>query len=297
MNKIKALYRLLSLIVNNQKFLKKHRNSIVISSMQKSGTNYLRLLLSNYFFNLLTKTEVFENLEYDRMHSELFPNVREDIINGNSQYQNPKINLHFTDKVFYSDFMYDHGSITEAFIDRSGFLSRILSPKNTIFLFRNPYDITISRFYYFYKNRIEKENEHEHPRELINSFIPVFCRRYKQMKRLSNNKNNLMIAYEDLKDDTVNTFIKILNQLEIPVDNELIKSSIDAASIKSVKKTEKKIGKAIHAPKVGFKGSFVRSGKTGQWQNYFNENDLSQINQILSNNSISIDDFTTTERC
>ena len=275
--------------VKRREFLEIHRESIVLSSMEKSGTNYLRLLLSNYIYNLLANDKEFKNIEYDAMQSELFPNTRSYVFEGSAKYQKPKLNLYFSDKTAYKDFMYDHGYPSEFFADRFHFSSDFLSPKKTIFLFRNPYDIIISRFFFFYKNRAGKEDQVEHPRELIDGFMPSFSKRYSRMKRLAAKDNNLMVAYEELKTDPQETVAKILDHLGIPVDAELVKRSIEAASIKKVKQTEKRMGRSIHTTKI--KGSFVRSGEIGQWKDHFDQNDINQINQMLKERSIDVNEF------
>ena len=39
------------------------------------------------------------------------------------------------------------------------------------------------------------------------------------------------------------------------------------------------------------KASFVRSGKIGEWKEYFNEEEIVQISEILEENSISLTEF------
>lgn len=251
---LKKLFKLLKIFLR-YRFLLIHRKSIVLSSMPKSGTNYLRLILANYFYNFLRQERSFKKIEYDLMHKELFPNVRKDIFNGKSKYQKPKITLEFTKKTVYKDFMYDHGCLLDSpkiSIWFTSLFNIIFKPKKTIFLYRNPYDTLISKFYFFHKNRIGRENDYRHARELISDFIPKYSIRYRQMKSASKmNENHLLISYEDLKIDPEKTISKLLSDLGIPIDQNVLKFSIDAASIDNVKQTENRIGKAIHTTNGG----------------------------------------------
>lgn len=268
---------------------------MVLSSMEKSGTNYVRLFLTNYIYNCLSETKEFEKIEYDRMHNELFRNIRYFIISQETQFYPQNFQLHFSNQVRYSDFMYDHGCFLDK-VDNNTLFTKLtkigLNPKKTLFLYRNPYDILVSRYYYFFKNRIGKQDAKQHPRELIDSEIPRFARKFANMKsRSSANSSFELMAYEDLKLNTSEAFTSILKHFNIPLDAQLLEQSIEAASAKNVKQTENRMGKAIHGPKTGLSGSFVRSGNIGQWKEYFNEQDKKKINQILKNHSIDISEF------
>ncbi len=276
-------------------FLKVHQDAMVLSSMEKSGTNYVRLFLTNYIYNSLSGAKEFEKIEYDRMHNELFKNIRYFIISRETPFYPPTIPLRFSNQVSYSDFMYDHGCFLDK-ADNNTLITKLsgfrLTPKKTLFLYRNPYDILISRFFYFFKNRIGRQDQKQHPRELIDTEMPRFARKYANMKRRSSTDSGYeLIAYEDLKLHTEKAFTLILHHFELPIDLPLLHFSIEAASAKSVKETENRMGKAIHGPKTGLSGSFVRSGNIGQWKEYFNQQDKEKINQILKNHSIDISEF------
>ena len=272
-----------------RRFLRIYKNSIVLSSMKKSGTNYLRLILTNYFTNITARNlEVkgdYKKIEYDEMHKEIFPNISSYIFNEKSSYNNPSIKL--LAKIGYEDFMYDHGSYSNSFP-----INLFIRPRKTILLYRNPYDIIISRYYYFYNNRLGVENYLEHPRELIEEYIPHYATKYSWMKNQSKkDKNSILISYEELKTKTEETVRKILTHLGIPIDYKLLIFAISSSSIENVKKTEKRMGTAIHSPKEGLKGSFVRSGAIGQWRDYFSEKDIEKINRILLEKKLDLGDF------
>lgn len=277
-------------ILINKELLIIHKNSIVLRSIPKSGTNYLRLILANYFSNLnglKVGSKNFIEVDYDKMHFVLFPNIRNEVLTTKSQYIYPINNTLFLDKMGYSDFMYDHGCIVDKYP-----LSFFFQPKKMILLYRNPLDILISRFYFFYKNRIGSENTYEHPRDLILQYIPQYAKVYSWMKKYSsNNPSAILVSYEELKLFPNKTIKKLLNHLQISIYPDLIDFSIQASSIKKVQAMEQKRGKAIHSTPVGIRGSFVRSGTIGEWEVFFNDDDISNIKNILNNYQIDINEF------
>ena len=116
-------------------FLLAYRNSIVLRSIPKSGTTYLRLILSNYFYNVKKdQSSAFEAVDYPTLHSELFPNNRAYVALRRKKYV-PNALLK---NLGYSDFMYDHGSFTD-----SKYLRFLIHPKKLLFIYRNPYNLDI----------------------------------------------------------------------------------------------------------------------------------------------------------
>ncbi|MBL4651424.1 MAG: sulfotransferase domain-containing protein [Flavobacteriales bacterium] len=293
MSKIKLLISTFWAMFRQIKSLKTYSRSIVLRSMQKSGTNYLRLILTNYFYNLdKIKKDNHEYIEvdYDRMHFESFPNIRHMVFDGKSDYTAPQVNIYDKEKYKYSDFMYDHFCI----LDESPF-SAFVKPKKMIMIYRNPLDVLISRYYFYYKNRENSDQTYKHPRELINEYIPNYIHIYKWMKQYSSeNPNTILITYEELKLFPEETITSVLNHLNITVDQELIRFSLMASSIDKVKETEKKRGFAIHSSSSGaaLKGSFARSGSIGQWKNYFEDTDIDKIKALLAANNLNLNEFT-----
>lgn len=282
---IKSLYR----IVTNPQVITYYKHSIILRTLPKSGTNYLRLILTNYFSNLknLENNQKFEEVDYDRMNT-LFPNIRDHVFRG-KKYKPAEISFKNVKGEKYSDFMYDHGSIIEKYIFRF-----LIKPKKLIFLYRNPLDILISRYFYFYKNRVGKEELVEHPREIISTDLPKFIKDYAFMRHYKQQeKNVMMVSYEDLKKSPEIVLEKILSYLEVMVDDRLISFSIQAAEIKKVREMEKKRKNPIHSPKKGLRGSFARSGAIGQWKEFFEEDDLEEIRNSLEKSGISVENFVT----
>lgn len=262
------------------------KKAIVLRSIQKSGTNYLRLLLCNYICNIDTyvNNNSFTRISYNEIQNNIFPNVRGNISNGSSKYIKPKIqSTIFKEK--YSDFMYDHGCK----LDRITFLD----PKKLILIYRNPFDVIISRYFYNFKNRIGQQDVFSHPREVVDKFLPSFIKSYNWMKKKHNNNksNTILISYEQLFLQPESTLTSIINFLGFEIYPELIYLSSQASSIKETKKEEEQNGSAIHSPKEGITGSFARSGKIGQWTHYFTYEDFCKICTHLQDKKIDYREF------
>jgi len=246
----------------------------------KSGTNYLRLILSNYLYNIEANTTNYTEVNYDMMRNQLFPNVRSYILYGQRSYIQPR----GAQNINYADFMFEHRSLLN-YIPLNYFKA-----EKQVLTYRNPLDNLISHYFYFFKNREGKEKIYEHPREMIDDFIPKFAKRYKWIKKTGRkNDNTILVAYENLKLNTDETIVRVIKFLDLPLDENLISFSIQASSATKVKKHEKNRGKAIHAKKL--KGSFIRSGKIGEWREYFNNEDINRIERILTKYGIELSEF------
>tara|TARA_Y100001970_G_C14180417_1_gene829523 strand:- start:137 stop:1045 length:909 start_codon:yes stop_codon:yes gene_type:complete len=253
------------------------RKSILIRSIPKSGTQYLRLLISNYLLNYKNKS--YKQIDYFQVHSNYFPNIRNRIFWGTAKYiNNDSIKSSVLENKYF-DFMYDHGCV----IDRFDFLK----PKKMILLYRNPLDQIVSLYNY----KIKQNHKIKHPRDLIKKTIYEYIRNYLFIKKNINNPNAFILTYEELIDNPKNVLIKIIKFLELPLNKNILPDVIESSSIEKVKNTEKKYNSPIHLNKSNKKISFISSGNVGQWKKYFDEKDLILVKKILLNNNINLEEF------
>jgi hypothetical protein len=282
--KIKSIIEPLQ-VIKRPLLIKHQTNSIVLRSIEKSGTNYLRIMIANYLFNVVktNNSMSYQKISYEKMHSQLFPNIRNDIFLGKQKHGNSFLKT--LDEREYVDFMYDHGS----FLDK---LPRALMPKKMILLYRNPLDQMVSWYHYRYKDRGVNVN---HPNELLDILIRYWLVRYKEIKRLdeSMGSDSKSISYECLVTSPNNSLNDLIEFLGFEIYSELIDFAVQAASKKNVLKEEERKGKMIHGnPKKIERKSFIRSGKIGDWKNYFNSYDFNKIKKILEFEGIDIEEFT-----
>lgn len=180
----------------------------------------------------------------------------------------------------YADFLYEHVGDFDN--------HEVLSPKRRVYLYRNPLDVLISRYYYSYRNRVGREKIISHPREIIQQVIPKYASQWLQVRRNSARSRNYVIAYESLSKSAESTTVGLIQWLGIPLVDSCVSWSLDASSIDSVRKSELKRGEAIHSPPQGLKGSFARNGSIGQWRGYFTDRDIREIDDLLARYDIDL---------
>lgn len=253
----------------------KEKDFIILNSIQKSGTNYFRRLMANYLVMYFERRD--EPVTYDEFHSKLFPNVRDAYLEGYKKYVSPHPIMASTP---YADFVYGH---------KPTFLEHC--PGRIIFLYRNPLDNIVSMYFFRYKNRPERENLYNHPREVIDLVLPNFMYRYTLARDISRRKPNLLrVPYELLVREPFETLHLVLNYLGLPIDVATIAKVVEASSFNAVRKEEEMRETPMHAPE-GFKEFFTRSGKIGEWKDYFEEADVKKIASKLANNGIELGEF------
>lgn len=268
----------IALVLRNPSALLTLKKSLVLSSIPKSGTNWLKLILGNYFINIDRHHSQYVAIEYDVFNS-VFPNNVRGIFFENREESSREYPLTEFNSL-YKDFLYDHVSLFDN--------HEVLSPKRRVYLYRNPLDVLISRYYYSYRNRVGREKIVSHPREIIGQIIPKYASQWLQIRKNSSRSQNYLIAYESLSKSAESTTAGLIRWLGIPLVGSCVSWSLDVSSIDSVRKTELKRGEAIHSPPQGLKGSFARDGSIGQWRDYFSNRDIREISDLLARYDIDL---------
>jgi len=161
-----------------------------------------------------------------------------------------------------------------------------------ILLYRNPFDNIISKFYYCWRNREGQEDRFSHPREVTDEVLASFVTSYNGMKDLyarDGGGRAILLSYEQLFLQPHSTMQSLLTFLNVPVYPGLIRLCVNACSIDEARREEAIAGEAIqiHKKRLGLRGSFARSGRVGQWKEYFSQNDIDYIHGELEKNGIS----------
>ena len=148
------------------------KDIIVLSSIQKSGTNYFRRMMANYLMILYQGRE--EPVTYDEFHNEIFPNIRNAYLEEGKAYRSPHPVMRHTP---YTDFVYGH---------KTTFLEYCRGP--VVFLYRNPLDNIVSMYFFRWKNRAHRQDMFEHPRDVIDRILPDLAARYAFFRDLPERK-------------------------------------------------------------------------------------------------------------
>lgn len=86
----------------------------------------------------------------------------------------------------------------------------------------------------------------------------------------------IVIKYEELKHNTINTFTDIIKALEIEASDEQIKAAIDLTAFEKLQEKEKQTG--FKEKNIRSK-SFFRSGKTGMFKNELTSDQIRTIKE------------------
>lgn len=248
-------------------------NVILLATIAKSGTNYFRLFLTNYIYCLLE--DIREPITWGRMHKEIFTNT---YVAGQplSKPGPSPIGL-----LGYRDFVYQHWATQ---LER--FKGKI------VFLYRNPFDVLISYYFYSHANRKTTPNKAGHIREIMDDRTEADAINYALMFEAAKRfPNSMLLAYEDMTRRPQEVFAGVLEWLSIPVQHEALDRAIEFSSIPTVRKEEDRDG-PIHTARVGnFVGYFTRDGRVGQWKEYFSAEDIVRMTRILERHGLKLDDF------
>ena len=157
--------------------------------------------------------------------------------------------------------------------------------KRGILLIRDPRDVMVS-YYHFERDKVRGNYEGD-----FSSFIrhpkyglEAWCKHYQSWQE----EATVLLRYEDLKEDDVHEFSCMLDALSIHLSQDLIREAARQSRFEKVRKVEEKHD--VRASGDYFKKGkrFTRKGKTGEWEDYFDDNDLQYFDQIMDTHSISI---------
>lgn len=241
-------------ITNHEKLLKRtNPDDIFLVTYPKSGTTWLRFLIGNY----LTGNQC----DFSNAHS-IMPGLR------NDQDTIPWCQ-------FKPRFIQSHFNFIPEY-----------SRHKVIYLVRDGRDVAVSYYFHLIKHwKLDKDTP-------FADFLTRFNDGSIAVRQIWSNHvinwldnasdNLLLLRYEDLQTDTVGSLTKVLQYAGVSVDQEAIVSAVKASQFEQMQNLEKEQYKlslsrlATSDPSI----QFVRNGKSGDWQNYFTEELLTDFIQV-----------------
>ncbi|MFX1384665.1 MAG: sulfotransferase domain-containing protein, partial [Promethearchaeota archaeon] len=101
------------------------------------------------------------------------------------------------------------------------------------------------------------------------------------------NKCDLVLNYEKLKENPYYYFSKVIKLIGVELNENALSKGIEISSFKNIKKmsveTDQLYG--IHNPKT-FRGVFMRSGKSNQYQHELKPKTINLVKSILKKNDL-----------
>jgi len=236
---------------------------VFLVSFPKSGNTWVRFYLCN-LINNIPDYHFTESVVDFKMLDALMPELGESNLSKSWDFEGfPRIiKTHLTYKPFFSKY-------------------------NSILVVRDPRDVMVSYFKFeitksstkFTGNNISEFIRH--PKMGVENW----CKHFLSWNR----KAGIIIKYEDLKSRDKEVFRQVNDFLGIKVSDNVFLKAVEQSRFENIKKIESVKGLADPS-KVGDEFKFARSGKTGQWKEIFNEDDLNYIKNTLQRFSIHLYD-------
>ena len=256
-------------------YLKKNKidqsKLLILGTIPRSGTHLMKFLFSNYI-NLLNNGLDSRAIKPNEMN-EFFPN------NYQYSYFNLKARTR-PNKMYVKNIKKPTPMLRKIGLDdltRSNAYFQEVYWKNSPVLhtYRNPLDYSVSMYHYMYKSRDIKSNI-KCPMDVFNKYYEYYIGMYFSYLNASKSAKFklLRMPYEELMRDTKTSFAIMLHWLGIEPNDNLVSEACDRSSIKKVVKLEEVAESKINPDASLSHGSFVKSGNSGQWKEFFSSKDI-----------------------
>ena len=267
---------------------------IWISSYPKSGNTWVRTFISTYYLSSSDKFD-FSMLKNIRQfpHEKFFDKKISDINSAINNWDLAQYNINLRNKLI---FLKTHGALVKinntAFTNKRHTLGAIYivrDPRNVVTSLANHYQLTFDESLKFMTNKKKFLLKKSDSSNFGNfTFLNSWSEHYKSW--LYNKEFNLLfIKYEDLENDTLNTFkkiVKFLNKItkkDKKIDIDRLVKIIDTISFETLKKKENEEGfpeAIINNEKQTV--DFFYLGKKNKWQKLLSSKQIDRINYIFN---------------
>ncbi len=265
-----------------------------ISSYPKSGNTWIRTFISTYYLSSNDKFD-FKMLKNIRQfpHEKFFNKKITDINSAINNWDLAQNNINLKNELI---FLKTHAALVKInnipFTNNKNTLGAIYvvrDPRNVVTSIANHYQLTFDESLEFMTNKKKFLMKKNDPSNFGNfTFLNSWSEHYKSWLH-TKQFNLLFIKYEDLENDTFNTFKKIvefLNKImkkKEKIDSNRLIKIIDAVSFESLKKKENDEGfpEAVMNNEKQ-KISFFYLGKENKWQNLLSTKQINIINNIFN---------------
>ena len=142
--------------------------------------------------------------------------------------------------------------------------SPLFRKPSTISLIRDPRDVMVSRYHLIRDNRDEFAEPFDRFIRDRRRGLENWFRHYSSWRPHS----KLVLRYEDMLADPHREFSRLLDTLGADRRDDVLDEAIARSSFRSLQSAEKQ-----RKPSVPQDGLFFRSGSSGQWRDYFDDDD------------------------
>ena len=265
-----------------------------ISSYPKSGNTWVRTFISTYYLSSNDKFD-FSMLKNIRQfpHEKFFNKKISDMNSAINNWDLAQNNINLKNKLI---FLKTHAALVKInnipFTNNKHTLGAIYivrDPRNIVTSLSNHYQLTFDESLEFMTNKkkfLLKKNDLSNFGNF--TFLNSWSEHYKSWL-YTKEFNLLFIKYEDLENDTLNTFkkiVKFVNKITIKedkIDIDRIIKIIDTISFETLKKKENEEGfpeGIINNEKQTI--NFFYLGKKNKWQKLLSSKQIDRINYIFN---------------
>ena len=265
---------------------------IWLASYPKSGNTWVRSFLSAYYyskngkfdFELLKKIKQFPSRDFFNRKLRSVDEAAENwLVAQKKLKENDQFYFLKTHNVYGS---YKGKSFTTNEFT-AGFIYIVRDPRNVLTSLMNHYSLSeedsLEMLNSVYRN-LRDENDINNYSNY--SFISSWANNYKSWK-LSNDLDSLFIKYENLENDRINTFKKIINftnkmmGVDKTINIKKFENAIKTTDFDILKKKEEREGfdEAIYSVKEGKTKSFFNLGKKNNYKKLLKEQTIKSIEQ------------------
>lgn len=253
-------------------------NIIWLASYPKSGNTWLRAFLSNLMSDSTTPVDINQfNIGGPISSTRLFFDEYTGMESAHLSYEEidnllPKVHNMFGLKSQNKHFRKVHDAIT--LNSKNEPIIPIESTFRAIYLIRNPLDVCVSYAYHAGDNGFDRaiaainnpEYTFEHTRKKQNNQLHQrllsWSKHVKSWQQYMNEKL-LIIRYEDMKHQTLESFSKIVQFVALEYGTEDIQQALEFCKLSKLQEQENKKG---FKEKLYKSQRFFRKGKTGSWR-------------------------------
>jgi hypothetical protein len=258
---------------------------LILATIARSGTHYMMILLSNYINYISGGNRSIGPSDMNKM----LPNNWH---LSYMSYRNIPFGPYHVNSIVTPDKRLKFLGLSDITRSHSIFQKVFWKNGNILHLYRNPLDYSVSLFNYKHKKRIGKKNPANSPQEVLNEKFANYVEMYKSYIEATNSGKYKIfrLPYELLIKDPEYYLYAVLTWLGIDPKKEIISRAVLTSSIKNVKKAEE-TGAKVNPAAKDLKGSFISSGKIGQWKKYYNNSDYNYWEKKFSNHGIDLNAF------
>ena len=263
-----------------------------IVSYPKSGNTYVRMLLSSFFFTNDGRATDFSKIQniFSMNHYNIYKTIN-NFPTYDKLIENPQEICEYwigaqeilSNKIKNNLFVKTHNCMAE--ILKKYFTNEIMT-KCFIYVVRDPRSVAVSYKHHFdvsYDKAIQQlNNKNLIGFEIANKKVPELVSswniHYNSWKQFLSKGNGILIKYEDLVNNTEETFIKILyflkNYINFDIDKDKLMNTLSSTTLSSLRKIEDESG-FIEKPKIT--KNFFRKGLVDEWKTILNKSQIEII--------------------